>query len=730
MFIDSKSSIAIRNGRPNAEGTLNLNHKSITVALLVLVVILGLLTPTMPALGQTLGTEISQIFPADLKGVVGQDGGLVGSIDTRNGKFQVYFGSILVAEGTAKEYGVNANFKIPETPAGEYTIKLRDSSVNDNATETFTLEAAYYVEPIVPTGTAQLQEGNAVVLNVTLTGGRPNTANHAKITVTLPAPLSTNYSQLITLPTTSPKGTTTTQLTYPDNAFQPAGSLANYAGSYNVHFNLTESLASGQFQIGFTDLNQYHRGQTVKIRAIGYQSNETATITVKHTETSSTMHSVDVTPSSEGIVTATWTIPSNTPIGTYNVTITAKNTTKAVPDTQVFAIPGYPIQIRAMDLSGAIVPKMAVEALDTAANKTYDGTTGADGKTTINLEGGRHTLTAYWNGLKVGETNINVTGGGEFDLECELTNLRITVQDKQGLLIPSTSLEITYHYVTTKDSQQRTGSTIGQTDISGTYTMNSTPPGINYTINASVYGVVFNSTNVDSLPAKPFSDVTIICPARTLMFKILDYNRNPIPNARIAMLEITAGIFYSSTTDGNGSNTVEATFGKYRTQVYMGSVLLNETVIEGFINKQVEIQCVLFNLQVTVKVGDYFGQPISNANVRIIDPGGAAQSEKTVGDGTATFNKVTGGDVQIVAYLSEGDEYYEARNIHVESPTTIQVRMGRYVALGSFLIQTSQFMTFIVVLPALAALLLWEVYRRRKRSTPKNRASIENLTSK
>ncbi len=707
-----------------------MNHKSIAVALLVLVVILGLLTPTLPAIGQTVGAEISQIFPADLKGVVGQAGGLVGSIDTRNGKFQVYFGSILVAEGTAKEYGVNVNFKIPETPAGEYTITLRDSSVNDNATETFTVDAAYYVEPIVPTAPAQLQEGNAVVLNVTLTGGRPNTANHANITVTLPAPLSTNYSQLVTLPTTSPKGTATAQITYPDDAFQPAGSLTNHAGSYNVYFNLTESLASGQFQVGFTDLNQYHRGQTVKIRAIGYQSNETATITVKYAETGATMHSAEVTPSSEGMVTATWTILSNAAIGNYNVTITAKNTTKAVPDIQVFTIPGYPVQIRAVDLSGAIVPKMAVEALDTAANKTYDGTTGADGKTSINLEGGRHTLTAYWNGLKVGGTNINVTGGGEFDLECELTNLRITVQDKQGLLIPSSNLEITYQYVTTKDSQQRTGSASGQTGISGTYTMNSTPPGINYTINASVYGVVFNSTTVNNLQAKPFSDVTIICPARTLTFKILDYNNNPIPDARIAMLEITAGIFYSSTTDSNGSKIVEATFGKYRTRVYTDSVLLNETVIEVFLNKQVEIQCVLFNLQVTVKVGDYFGQPISNANVRIIGPGGTAQSEKTLADGTANFNKVTGGDVQIVAYLSEDDDYYEARNIHVESPTTIQVRMGRYVALGSFLIQTSQFMTFVVVLPALAVILFWEVYRRRKRSTQKNRASIENLTSK
>ena len=730
MFIDTKSSIAVRYGSPNHRGTLNLNQKSVAVAPIVIVVILSLLTPILPALGQTVGAEISQIFPADLTGVVGEAGGLVGSIDTRNGRFQVYFGSILVANGTSQDYGVTVNFRIPETPAGEYTVTLRDVSENNNATKTFTVEAAYYIEPIVPEAPKQLQEGSTVVLNITMTGGRPNAANRANITVTLPAPLSTNYSQLVTLPTTSQKGTMITQLTYPDNAFQPAGSLIDYAGSYKVYFNLTESLGSGQFQVGFTDLNQYHRGQTAKIRAIGYQSNETATIAVKSSETGAIMYSAAVTPSSEGIVTAEWAVPADAAIGNYDVTIAAENTTKAVPDSQVITVPGYPVQIRVIDLSGVVVPKITVEALDTAANKTYDGTTGADGKTSINLEGGRQTLTAFWNGLKVGTTNINVTGAAEFSLDCELTNLRITVQDRQGLLIPSSSLEITYQYVTTKDNQERTGSTLGQTGIMGTFTLNSTPPGINYTINASVYGFVFNSTTVNHLQTEPISDLTIICPARTLTFNILDYNSNPITNARIAMLELTAGIFYGSTTNGVGSSIVEATFGKYAVRVYTGSVLLNETVIEVFTDKRVGIQCVLFNLQVTVKVGDYFGQPIPNANVRIIGPEGTAQSERTLSDGTATFNKVTGGDMQIVAYLAEGDEYYEARNIHVESPTAIQVRMGRYIALGPLLVQTNQFMTIIVVVPTVAVLLFWEVYQKRKTTKRKNRATIENINSK
>jgi hypothetical protein len=708
-----------------------VNSKVAAAALFITVVTLSLITPILPSKGQ-IGTQIEQVFPTSLTGVVGQSASVIGSIDTTNGTFQVYFGTILVATGTAQQYSVSATFTIPETPAGTYTITLRDKQLNSNATKDFTLNIAYYAEPTVPAAPAQLQEGNTLVLNVTITGGQPNTAYQANITVTVPAPLSTNYSRLVTLPKSNQNGTTTTQINYPDTAFEPSGSLTDYAGSYKVYFNLTQSLASNQFSIGITDLTQYHRGQTMKIRAIDYQSNDTTTVTIKNQESGATMYTKDTTPTSAGIVTTEWTAPPNAAIDNYEVAVTAHNTPKLVPDLQVITIPGYPITIRVLDLSGITVPQIVVEALDTATNKTYDGTSGPDGNASINLESGRHTLTAFWNDLKVGETNINVVGEGEFTLSCELTNLRITVKDRNGLLIPSVSLGISYQYTTTKEGQQRTGSTTGQTDLSGTFTLNSTAPGITYTINASVYGVVFNSGNdtVNNLPIEPLSEVTILCPGRTLIFKIVDYNRDAIPNARLELLEISAGIFYGATTDANGSVTMEATFGKYRSRVYAGSVLLNETVVEAFSDKQVDIQCLLYNLRVTVKVGDYFGQPIANANVRLTGPDGTVQSEKTQTDGTATFNKVIGGDIQVIAYLAEDDNYYEARTTHIESPTTIEINMGRYVAIGALLIQTSLFLTLIIILAVIAIFLFWEIYRRRKTKPQKVKATVGNAGSK
>jgi hypothetical protein len=236
-------------------------------------------------------------------------------------------------------------------------------------------------------------------------------------------------------------------------------------------------------------------------------------------------------------------------------------------------------------------------------------------------------------------------------------------------------------------------------------------------IDASVYGIIFNSDNntVSNLPVKAVSEVTIICPPRTLSFKITDYTGAPIPNARLSLLESNAGIFYSSYTENDGSATMNITFGRYNTKVYTGNILLNTTVVDAFIDKEVNVQCVIYNLQVTVQVVDFFGQAILNANLRLLEADGTILTATTVTNGKATFDRVIGGDMQIVAYLSEDDAYYEARSINVESPTTVQIIMGRYVALGMLLVQTSVFITLLIILPAIIIFLIVEFYTRRRK---------------
>jgi hypothetical protein len=699
-----------------------LKKKTVAVTLLILMSVAFLFMPLSLVLGQ-LGVNIYLVSPQE-QGVVAQNVNLQGTINTENGEYQIWFGNKLVVSNNSDGYYVNANFTIPELPGGDYSIILQDVAQNVNATQSFSIIPAYYIEPLVPSSPAQLQEGSSVVLNVTLTGGQPTTQYGANITVTLPAPLNTNYSKLITLSSTTQTGTAQAQLTYPDATFQPEGSLTNYTGSYQLYFNETQLLAANQFSVGFTDLSKYHRDQFVTIRAIGYQPGENATITITYAKTGANVHSTTVTASNEGIVNANWTVSSDALIGDYNITITPENTPKLVPDSQLFTVPGYLVKVQTLNLAGEPVPQIMVEALDKATNTLYDSTSGNDGIASLNLESGNHTISGFWNDVKVGEINATVTGESAFDLPCELTNLEITVQDKNGNLIPFVNLDIIYQYVTTKESLSKTGSASGQTGLSGTFTLNSTLTGISYIVNASIYGIVFNVGNntVSSLPVQSISKVLILCPSRTLTLTVLDYNMAAIPSARIEMFEVTSGLFYGNVTDSSGTVTMEVTFGKYRLRVYTDNILLNGTIIEVFSDTQREIRCSLYNIQVWVTAVDYFAQPIPNVNVQLNGPGIGTRSATTQTDGTATFSNVIGGNMQIIAYPTGMENSYEAMNLQIEEPTAIQIKMAKYILIGPFLIESSALATFIIIFAAIIMFLSIEIYRR-KRIKPANRES-------
>jgi hypothetical protein len=276
--------------------------------------------------------------------------------------------------------------------------------------------------------------------------------------------------------------------------------------------------------------------------------------------------------------------------------------------------------------------------------------------------------------------------------------------------------------VTTKGGTSKTGSVSGQTGLSGTFILNSTLPGISYTVNASLYGIVFNAGNntVASLPAQPTFQVTIVCPSRILTLTVLDYNLAAIPNARIELVEQSSGIFYGATTNDAGTVTVEVTFGKYRLRVYSSNILLNETVVEAFSDTQITVRCILYNLQVSVRVIDYFGQPIDNVNIMLRGQENQTRSAKTQSNGTTTFNNVIGGNMQIIAYLTGKEASYEAVNLQVESPTAIQIKMGKYVLLGPFLIETSLLATIIIILAVVIVFLFMEVYRRKRLKPSRN----------
>ena len=114
---------------------------------------------------------------------------------------------------------------------------------------------------------------------------------------------------------------------------------------------------------------------------------------------------------------------------------------------------------------------------------------------------------------------------------CQLTDLKITSSKRKWSCNAVCEFN---HYIpisTDNGGASQTGNVSGQTDPSGTYTLNSTLTGISYTINASLYNQVFNSGNntVNNLPAQAISEVVIICPNEALTINVVGYNQSCNP---------------------------------------------------------------------------------------------------------------------------------------------------------------------------------------------------------
>lgn len=706
-----------------------MSKKIVTVTLLVLLSLSIVVTPLVVVLGQNTGTGVSilqvvlasqaNIYEANMgqyNGTPGTAMNLQGTIYTNNGPFNIIVGNDIVTSGTAKGYYVNSNFTVPQLPIGGYNLILEDvKAANLNSTGstpiTFTILTDYTITP----SPAYVQEGNNVAFTVSVAGGTAGASYVANVTVTLPGTLDDDYSEAVPLGTANSLGTASAQVTFP-GSFTPSGTaLSNptdYAGIYTAYFNLTYNLGSATFAVGFLDSTSYHRGQTVTVNAIGYTTGQTATLTVTGPSTIPTNVTSPWTASNEAFTT-TFQIPSNAAVGSYNVTITTSSgTSKAVLDEQSFSVQGYPVSITTVNLAGETVPNIAVKVQDQAAGTSYSATSGINGVASFSLEAGSYNLTATMNGFTVGQANIVTTGAGSFTITCQLTNLVILVQNENGTALPFVNLFITYTY----GSPTQTGNASGQTGLSGTFTLNSTLVRATYSVNASVYGQMFNKGNetFNSLPSQAFSHVTIICPTESITVNVVGYTNTPISDANLQFVEVTNGLFYTATTDSSGATTAPVTFGVYRLQIYQNGILLNQTTIQAFSSSQFNIRCTLYDIQVTVKVVDYFGQPISNVNVTVNGPSTERLSAMTPGDGKATFNNIIGGNLQIVAYAHGAENSYQAVALTVDQPTSVQIKMDGFIAFGSFLMPTSALLTIIIILVAIVLLLTVEIYRRRK----------------
>jgi len=687
-----------------------LSQKTIAKSLIIMLVLIALSNFVVMQV-YAVDVKIISISPADKTGEIGEQVTLIGTINTTNGMYEILFNNTKVAWGFASENNVNCSFTIPPLPGGNYTVTLRDVNAStDSLPSWFYIKTAYIVKVDRPPYPSQLQEGATTInITVSITGGKANTHYAANITVKTPA--NETYWSLIPINTVD-NGVGNATLLYPEH-FE-GNAHTNYTGTYMVYFNGT--LASDKFFIGLTDQAEYHRGDTVKIKAVGYSSlyGTNVTITIK---LGNKPFVINHTVLSD-VIETNWTIPANALIGNYSLSITPKPNAKKVNDTQVFAVPGFKTKIVPRNLANETVASVFIKVYDHEAKETYNVTSGSDGVANIWLEKGNHTFTAYFKEVKVGEAFFSIPYiHEELNLTCQLTNLNIIVVSEQNpsVRIPFVSLNLTATYITELDGGEvKRESNASQTDIEGSAKFRTLILNASYRVIASRYGRTFyNETLV--LEPKAWNSWEIRCPVKPLTVNVIDANNNPISNALVEIQETIGGLYNSSRTNHNGQSIFHCVLGIYTIKVSSRGIILNVTTIELFDEKAVTIRCPLYNLPIYVRVVDYFGQPIPNANVTLERNGVQISSKLTEANGLAAFTEI-GGTLTIKVYLDGQSQPASSVVCSILEPRSetnpIEIKLSRYVAFAGILLETAWFATLVLVIAAIIVFVVLEVARR------------------
>lgn len=640
-----------------------------------------------------------------------------GTIETADGFFIVRWnGELNVTTGYALGVEAQTTFIVPQTdgePAGrDILVELIDNTTNSVGTANFKLYTSYHVAAVAPPPPLQLQEGATTTIWVNVTGGEPTTSYVANITVKDPA--NNTYTSMPQL-TTNTTGYGDTQISYPEDF--DTQTHTNYTGRYTVTFNETEST----FQIGLTNATEYTIFQTVDVQAANYTyPAEHAWVNITHN--GETLFSQNVT-ALNSLIHTNWTIPIDAPIGNYTVNIansTTPGTRKPVDDTQQFLVkkPVFTVEINAENLAGEPVPAILVEAHNTTA-KADAKSTNATGVATLRVEMANYTFKAFLKEVEVGilpnQTIIeNKTGTRALPLTCNLTTINILVTDEASTPIPFISLTANYSYTTRLNASKQETLT-STTNYTGTWKIPNTFTNISYFIEAQRYDHVFNQTYIERMPISPSFNINLTLPTYTAIIHVVDSKDNAAEGFIIEAHEWTKGTGepdQSYTTNADGNVTFSLTFGKYRLRAYKDTVLLNETAIDLIQDQYAFIfYLATFNVDLKVRVVDYFGQPIPNAMVEIEQIATTESLEDTTAsDGRVTFSSILGGDSRISIYIK--GQLTETRDLYLTNSKQVTFSLTRYVVVAGYVMETSQFVTVLAIAISIVAFVLALTYKR------------------
>jgi len=712
-----------------------LRKELVTSVLTALIFAIMLITPLPPRVIAAPTTTIAVIDPSS--GSVGTDVRVNGTIETANGTYILRWDERLnVTIGNATEYDFYTSFIVPDTvgkpyPGRDVLIECIDKKTGSRASATFRLYTEYYIKAVVPSQPFQLQEGQEADIWVNITGGVTNTVYVANVTVENPE--NETCWATVSLTNTTTRGYGDEKVRYPTDF--SSSSHTNSPGTYHIAFN--ETLATANFTVGLTDKREYVRRylsegeektSEVVIHGSGY-NNETVTININYYDKSSLMP-VEGYPkkenASDGIITHKWEIPEDATLATYNLTLTSTDIEKPVKDTQNFTIIEIIVSCRAQNkydnksLAGVSVKAyLGAVGFLSIDNRTTNGTGWAD----FLVDHGSYSFGAYWREVEVGSLSFrNITEGAidyvlriQFHIKCELARVRIIVSDDEGSL-PFINVNL----VNETSAPEKIPPL--QTNYTGIVSTNAFTDTV-YRIEARRYGHLFFNESIGNITktignlSEPFR---ITCPTYTLFIHASDSKQYPIRNRKVEVIEWGSGrIAGKGNTDQWGSIRLDCTFGRYKVRVYNleETVILNETVVDVIRNQfYLVLNCRMVNLDLSVRVIDYFGQPVPNARVvlNLTTTEDVETLSLTTGpDGINCTHGILGGYYRISLYVAEG--LCQVRSLDLDASGEITFQVGDYVMIGGYPLELNQLITgvLLTIMVAFCALIL--IYRRRSK---------------
>jgi len=314
--------------------------------------------------------------------------------------------------------------------------------------------------------------------------------------------------------------------------------------------------------------------------------------------------------------------------------------------------------------------------------------------------------------------NQTITMDTELHLTLRLVNLLAAVETEGGERIPLIDIALNYNY-TTRDNRVVAATATAQTNATGATALRNLFTNMTYKVEAKRYGMLFNVTTLvvptpDFLPTSGWISLDLTLPTYTLSVHALDAKDSDAAGVDIRVYEWASGVttpVQSAETSLTGDAFFSLPFGRYILKAYKGGDFITETVMDLGEPLAFTFNLRALNVDVTVFVFDYFGQPIANAEVKIerrIDQEFVLVSSQFSGSsGSAQFVSIVGGESRLSVYVAGKLAGVQTQFLSSGSDE-VAFRIGEYIAVLGFPIASGAFalVVFAVIIIITIALVL------------------------